>query len=143
MAIRFTDDIDILIADIIAGGFAVQAIKTVQASRGRTIDVHLNNNVVVCWDAYSHFVWAEGPGIHMSRVERYLRKIYEGPRILRSLATWRIRWGLRLKTKNKAAAVWLLRSTSMSARVLRQLIKSFPTISTLRNAINRSVPHQR
>jgi hypothetical protein len=143
MAIRFSADIDTLVADILAAGFGVMAIQTVNDARGRTIDVHLNNEVVVCWDSRSSFVWAEGPRNQMNCVEKYLSKIYEGPKFLRSFAMWRTRWLLRFKSKDHAAAIWLLRSTSLPARTLRQLIKCVPTFSTRRKSYQPSQLHQR
>ena len=135
MAIRFSANLEILIADIIAGGYRVQRIQTIPDSRGRTIDVCLTDNVVVCWDSHSSVIWAEGPEGQMSALEWYLQKIYEGPKFLRSFATWRTRCLLLFKSKDKAAALWLLRSDSFPARGLRQLIKCTPKIFTLRRPI--------
>jgi hypothetical protein len=143
MAIRFSADIDILVADIVAAGFAVQAIQPVHDSRGRTVDVLLNNEVIVCWDSRSSVVWTEGPRNQMNRVEEYLRKIYEGPKFLRSFAMWRTRWLLRFKSKDQAAAIWLLRSASLPARGLRQLIKCVPVIAVRRKSYQSALTHQR
>jgi hypothetical protein len=143
MAIRFSADIDILVADIVAAGFAVQAIQAVHDSRGRTVDVLLNNEVIVCWDSRSSVVWAEGPRNQMNHVEKYLRKIYEGPKFLRSFATWRTRWLLRFKSKDHTAAIWLLRSASLPARTLRLLIKYVPTLSIRRKSYQPLQLHQR
>jgi len=134
MAIRFSSDINTLVADIIAAGFGVMAIQIVNDSRGRTIDVHLNNAVVVCWDSRSCFVWAEGPRNEIFNVEEYLRKIYEGPKALRSFALWRTRWLLRIKSKDHTAAIWLIRSVSLPARTLRLLIRFVPTFSIRRKS---------
>jgi len=143
MAIRFSANIDILVADIVAAGFGVQAIQNVHDSRGRTVDVLLNNEVIVCWDSRSSVVWAEGPRNQMNRVEEYLRKIYEGPKFLRSFATRRTRWLLSLKSRDQAAAIWLMRSASLPARGLRQLIKCVPIIAVRRKSYHPSQPHQR
>jgi hypothetical protein len=143
MAIRFSSDINTLVADIIAAGFGVMAIQTVHDSRGRTVDVLLKNEVIVCWDSRSSVVWAEGPRNEIFSVENYLRKIYEGPKFLRSFALWRTRWLLRIKSKNHTAALWLLRSTSFPARILRLLIKCVPTISIRRKNYPPPQLHQR
>jgi hypothetical protein len=143
MAIRFPADINILVADILAAGFAVQAIQVVHDSRGRTIDIRLNNEVIVCWDSRSSVVWAEGPRNEIFSVENYLRKIYEGPKFLRSFALWRTRWLLRIKSKDHTAALWLLRSTSLPARALRLLIKCVPTLSIRRKSYRLLQLHQR
>jgi hypothetical protein len=128
MAVRFSSSLEVLIADIIAGGYRVQSIQTIPDSRGRTIDVCLNNNIVVCWDSFSNVVWAEGPRGQIRSVEWYLRKIYEGPKFLRSFATWCTRSVLRMKSANHAAALWLLRSASLPARILRHSIKCVPLV---------------
>lgn len=128
MAIRFTADITILIADIIAGGFVVQAIQNVPDSRGRTTDVRLKNDVVVCWDSLSNVVWAEGSTGQVSDIERYLRNLYEGPQFLRWLVTRHSRWILRVQSAKHTTALWLLRSETRPARFLRQLIQRVPSL---------------
>jgi len=98
---------------------------------------------VVCWDSYSKFVWAEGARSQMNDVERYLRKIYEGPKLLRRFVAWRTRLQLRLKSKNQATAIWLLRNNSLAARSMRRLIMCVPYIPSKQHLYKPPLPHQR
>jgi hypothetical protein len=128
MAIQFKYDMDTLITDLSAGGFWVREIKTVHSSQGRTIDLHLNNGAVVCWNSESNYLWVEGPRNRINEVDTFFQKLYEGPKSFRWYTRSYNRSLLLLKRKNEAIALWLLRSDSTSARTMRQVIMGLPRI---------------
>jgi hypothetical protein len=128
MAIRFKFNLDILRTDLAAGGFIVRAVHEVAEGCGRTLDVALSNGTVVCWDAESNFVWAEGPCNEVHAVERFLRRLYEKPRFLRQTIAWQNRWALQHRKASSAVASWLMRSETAPARLLRYTIRGLPAI---------------
>lgn len=120
MAITFQEDADALVTLLSRGGYAVRAVKAIAGSRGRSADLYLKNGVVLCWDSITRKVWADRVSRRGERVEAFLEKMCEGPRILRVLAIIRARITSSHQSWNQTAALWLLRSEGFIARNLRQ-----------------------
>lgn len=129
MAIRFKSDLNALRADLSAGGFVVRGVHPVTEARGRTLDIALAQGTTVCWDTDSNFLWAEGPSHQVATVERFLRRLYEGPRFLRRTHLWSNRWMLAHRNRASATAGWLIRSEGVIARLLRCAIRGVPRFS--------------
>jgi hypothetical protein len=128
MAIRFQYNLNTLVADISAGGFAVREVKTVTNRCGRMIDLHLDNGTIICWDKESQYIWAEGPRNRINEVEKFLRTLYQGPKSTRWIVRRYNRYAVNLSKMSAASGLWLLRSNSASARTIRQLITALPRI---------------
>lgn len=78
MAVKYEGDLATLVRDLEVRGFRVRKALNIEGAPGRTADIHLENDVIVRWDAFSLAVWAEGPTRQSHRVETYLRRLYEG-----------------------------------------------------------------
>lgn len=120
MAVTFEQDLDALIHLLAAGGYAARGARVVPESRGRNADVYLENGVVVCWDALTRKVWMERFTARGQRVENFLWKMCEGPRLLRPLAIANARMHARIQALHTSVARWLLLSENAIARQLRQ-----------------------
>lgn len=126
MAIRFRENIEQLAADLTDGGFRVRCVTEAPHAHGRAFNLELSNGTTVCWDKESFAVWAEGPHRAIADVEAYLRRMYEGPRLLRASFIRHNRFRLRCKTARETGALWLIRSEGLPARLLRRTIASLP-----------------
>lgn len=105
MAIRYTGNLTQLVCDLEDRGFCVECTKRFAGTPGRTVDVYLENGVIVHWDPYSQTIWADGPLTALRRVERYFRQLYHGGAVSRWWArrSW-IPSVLRGRSPAKAAA---------------------------------------
>lgn len=126
MAIHFKANLTTLVADLSDGGFGVREVKAVHSSKGHSVELELSNGATVCCDTETNHLWAEGPQNRSSKVEGFLRNLYEGPKSTRWLARKYSRCGLFLAKMNETSALWLLRSESPSARTIRQVISGLP-----------------
>jgi hypothetical protein len=134
MAIRFKYNLNTLVADTTAGGFMVREVKTVPNRCGRMIDLHLENGAIICWDKESQYIWAEGPRNRINEVEKFLRKLYQGPKSSRWIIRRYNRYTVILSRMSEASGLWLLRSNSATARTIRQLITALPQMPKLRRS---------
>jgi hypothetical protein len=122
MAIIFDKTVDDLTALLTAGGYQVRATRTIPDARGRSADVYLENGVIICWDPVSKRVWVDRYSRRGVKVEAYLRRMCDGPRLLRICAIATARLYSAAESAHHALAVWLLRSESAFAKNLRQQI---------------------
>ena len=118
MAVRFAQELDVLLDDLGRAGFKVLGIDTIPGSRGRSADVRLENGVIVSWDYYTSMIWAEGTRFSWI-VESYLHDLYERRWLPRVVAVQRAHSLVWLRNRADSLALWLLRSSSLGARLLR------------------------
>jgi len=120
MAIYFEQDLDALISLLAEGGHALRFTRTIPESRGRSLDLHLENGVVVCWDPFTHTLWTGGASRRNRDVEVFLRDMCEGHWLPNGVIKLISRIRARRHAFSQATAFWLLRSDSAIARALRR-----------------------
>jgi hypothetical protein len=122
MAIIFDKTVDELSLLLASGGYQVRATRLIPDSRGRAADVYLENGVIICWDPVTKRIWVDRYSRRGVKVEDYLRRMCDGPRLLRLWAIASARLYSAGESAHQAVAVWLLRSESVLARNLRRQI---------------------
>ena len=122
MAIIFDSTVEALNRLLALGGYHVRAARAIPDSRGRSADVYLENGVIVCWDPITKRIWVDRYSRRGVKVEAYLRRMCDGPRLLRFWAIAAARLFSAGESAHRAIAVWLLRSESVLAKNLRQQI---------------------
>lgn len=118
--------LDTLIADLLAGGYMVSAIRRAPGSFERVADVHLNNGVIVNWDDHSRILVTRGLQAHCENLDGYFRNLYGRSWMPRWLAVVLCRWVVACQACGRMIALWLLRSDSFGARMIRRRIELNP-----------------
>ncbi|MFT3782478.1 MAG: hypothetical protein QM790_10735 [Nibricoccus sp.] len=134
MAIRFKGTLEELRNDLATGGYLIQKVQQVAGGLGHELDVQLVNGVVICWDSASNFIWAEGPVREMTRVERYLRRIFECSWLIREVTFLYARLSRELVYR----AFWLRRHAILAyVHFRRELPVWYTRFRVLMRKLNR------
>lgn len=143
MAVRTTsNNLDAVISDLTNGGYTIQAVEKIRDLRGRSVDVFLDNGVVVKWDEFSQVIWAEGVYNQCRKIEFYFSNLYDRPWLPRELAVFVSRWIIGQQQWGRIARERMVREgRKWLGEMVRQAkrIRSSPWVARMKARLSNSL----